>query len=158
MTSALSFFAVALPAVFFVVDPVGVVPLFLAMTARDDAAKARSMAARACLTAAALLAFFALFGHLVFKVFGISLAAFRVAGGILLLITALDMLKAETSKTKTSPEETSEGVEKDDIAIVPLAMPLLAGPGAIATVMVLIAQGGNTLRATLAVVVAIAIT
>src|ERR1043165_5612892 len=108
--SALSFFAVALPAVFFVVDPVGVVPLFLAMTARDEAAKSRRMAARACLTAACLLAFFALFGHFVFKMFGVSLAAFRTAGGVLLLITALDMLKAETSKTKTSPAETEEGV------------------------------------------------
>lgn len=158
MSTALSFFVVALPAVFFVVDPVGTVPLFLAMTARDDAAKTRSMAARACVTAAGLLAFFALFGHLVFKVFGISLAAFRTAGGVLLLITALDMLRAETSKTKTSPAETDEGMEKDDIAIVPLAMPMLAGPGAIATVMVLVSGDDNTLRATALVVLSIAIT
>jgi multiple antibiotic resistance protein len=128
------------------------------MTARDDAAKTRGMAARACVVAGSVLVFFALFGHLVFRVFGISLGAFRVAGGILLLITALDMLRAETSKTKTSPAETSEAVEKDDIAIVPLAMPMLAGPGAIATVMVLIAQGGDALPATLAVVLAIALT
>ena len=158
MSHALSFFAVALPAVFFVVDPVGTVPLFLAMTARDPAAKSRRMAARACLVAASVLIFFALFGHVVFRMFGVSLAAFRTAGGVLLLITALDMLKAETSKTKTSPAETSEGVEKDDIAIVPLAMPMLAGPGAIATVMVLISQGGETLPATASVLVSILIT
>jgi len=155
---ALSFFAVALPAVFFVVDPVGTVPLFLAMTARDSAEKTRGMAARACVVAASVLMFFALFGHFVFKVFGVSLAAFRVAGGILLLITALDMLRAETSKTKTSPAETNEGAEKDDIAIVPLAMPMLAGPGAIATVMVLVSQGGESLRGTVPVLLSILIT
>jgi len=158
MVSFFSFFAVALPAVFFVVDPVATVPLFLAMTARDEAAKTRGMAARACLVGGLVLAFFALFGHLVFKVFGVSLAAFRVAGGVLLLITALDMLRAETAKTKTSPAETSEGLEKDDIAIVPLAMPMLAGPGAIATVMVLVSQGGETLRGTVPVLLAIALT
>ena len=154
----MSFLLVALPAVFFVVDPIGTVPLFLAMTARDRPEKARSMALRACLVAASVLAFFALFGHWVFQVFGVSLAAFRTAGGVLLLITALDMLRAETSKTKTSPAETSEGVEKDDIAIVPLAMPMLAGPGAIATAMVLVSRDSNTLRATALVVLSIGIT
>lgn len=154
----MSFFLVAMPAVFFVVDPVGTVPLFLAMTARDAADKARSMAARACVVGGSVLAFFTLFGHWVFQVFGVSLAAFRTAGGVLLLITALDMLRAETSKTKTSPAETSEGVEKDDIAIVPLAMPMLAGPGAIATVMVLVSRDSNTLRNTVLVVLCIAIT
>jgi len=154
----MSFLLVALPAVFFVVDPIGTVPLFLAMTARDSPEKARSMALRACVVAASVLAFFALFGHWVFLVFGVSLAAFRTAGGVLLLITALDMLRAETSKTKTSPAETSEGVEKDDIAIVPLAMPMLAGPGAIATAMVLVSRDSNTRMATALVVASIAIT
>lgn len=158
MASAISFFLVALPAVFFVVDPIGTVPLFLAMTARDSAEKARSMAARACLVGGGVLTFFALFGHVVFQMFGVSLAAFRTAGGVLLLITALDMLRAETSKTKTSPAETNEGVEKDDIAIVPLAMPMLAGPGAIATVMVLVSRDSNTLRATVLVALSILIT
>ncbi|HYV45340.1 MAG TPA: MarC family protein [Myxococcaceae bacterium] len=154
----MSFFLVALPAVFFVVDPIGTVPLFLAMTARDTPQKARGMAARACVVGGAVLAFFALFGHFVFQMFGVSLAAFRTAGGVLLLITSLDMLRAETSKTKTSPAETSEGLEKDDIAIVPLAMPMLAGPGAIATVMVLVSRDANTLRATTLVSLSILIT
>jgi multiple antibiotic resistance protein len=149
---------VALPAVFFVVDPVGVVPLFLAMTRADPKDKIRGMALRACAVAAALLIFFAVFGHLVFQVFGVSLAAFRVAGGILLLITALDMLRAQPPATRTSPAETEEGAEKEDIAIVPLAIPLLAGPGAIATVMVLMSKRESGVEAGGPVVLAIALT
>jgi multiple antibiotic resistance protein len=153
----LSLFLVSLSAIFFVVDPFGVVPIFLAMTRGDSAQKIRSMALRACVAGCALMLFFALFGGLVFKVFGVSLGAFRVAGGILLLMTALDMLRARTSETKTSPGETEEGAEKDDIALVPLAMPLLAGPGAIATVMVLMSKGTGVLSA-IPVLVSIVIT
>ncbi|MCA2980041.1 MAG: MarC family protein [Myxococcaceae bacterium] len=138
-----STFLIAMPAVLFIVDPIGVVPLFVAMTASDPVEKCRAMAARACLTATGVLIFFALFGTLVFKIFGVTLAAFRVAGGFLLMLTALDMLRAQHPATKTSPEEAREGVEREDIAIVPLAMPLLAGPGAIATVMVLMAEYGS---------------
>lgn len=134
---------ITIPAVLFIVDPIGVVPLFVAMTARDDEVKCRAMARRACLTAFGLLVFFALFGGVVFKLFGVTLAAFRVAGGLLLMLTALDMLRAKPPATRTSPEEHSEGVEQEDIAIVPLAMPLLAGPGAIATVMTLMAEYGQ---------------
>ncbi len=147
MTDLLSLFLVALPAVFFVVDPFGVVPIFLAMTARDPSPKIRAMALRACLVGGGLLLFFALFGGLVFKVLGVSLSAFRVAGGILLLMTALDMLRGRTSPTKTSPQEEEEGAQKDDVAVVPLAMPLLAGPGSIATVMVLMSKGKGILSA-----------
>jgi multiple antibiotic resistance protein len=137
----LSIFLVALPAVFFVVDPFGVVPIFVAITARESPQKARETAKRACLVGCGVLLFFALFGGLVFKVLGVSLSAFRVAGGILLLVTSLDMLRGRTSQTKTSPEEEREGAQKDDVAVVPLAIPLLSGPGAIATVMVLVSKG-----------------
>ena len=136
----LAAFALALPAVLFIVDPIGVVPLFVAMTAKDSPEKCKGMALRASVTAGAILIFFALFGTLIFQVFGVTLAAFRVAGGLLLMLTALDMLRAQRPGTKTSEAETAEGSAQEDIAIVPLAMPLLAGPGAIATVMVLMAQ------------------
>ncbi|MFL5318858.1 MAG: MarC family protein [Myxococcaceae bacterium] len=151
-------FLYSLSAIFFVVDVFGVVPLFIAMTANDSRTKSRSMAARACVTGAALLIFFALFGGFVFKVMGVTLSAFRVAGGILLLITALDMLKARQSETRTSAEETKEGTQKEDIAIVPLAMPLLAGPGSIATVMVLMSRGPNAFVVAIPVVISIVIT
>lgn len=143
----LSLFLVSLPAVFFVVDPVGVVPIFIAITANDSPQKVRRTALRACVAGGLLLLFFTLFGGVIFKIFGVTLGAFRVAGGLLLLITALDMLNARPARTRTSPVETQEGVEKEDVALVPLAIPLLAGPGAIATVMVLMSRGTGAISA-----------
>ena len=150
-------FGVALPAVFFVVDPIGTVPVFLAMTAGDGPEKMRRMAKRACLVAAGVLAFFALFGGVVFQVFGVTLGAFKVAGGVLLLITSIDMLRARRSATRSTDEETQEGALKEDVAIVPLALPMLSGPGAIATVMVLMSRGKGLLSA-VPVLLAIALT
>jgi multiple antibiotic resistance protein len=157
MGEYLTHFLVALSAVFFVVDPIGVVPIFLAITAGDSAEKIRRTALRACLVAGGLLLFFAVFGGVIFQVFGVSLAAFRVAGGILLLITALDMLRARPSETRTSQTEQQEGVVKEDVALVPLAMPLLAGPGAIASAMVLMSKG-ETLLMAVPVIAAIVLT
>jgi multiple antibiotic resistance protein len=137
----LSGFLVTLAAVFFVVDPVGLIPIFLAITKGDDEDKMRRTSARACITACCVLIAFALGGNVVFQMLGITLGAFRVAGGLLLLLTALDMLRARPAGTRTSPSEESEGETKEDVAIVPLAVPLLAGPGAIATVMVFAARG-----------------
>ncbi|NVI98130.1 NAAT family transporter [Myxococcus sp. AM009] len=157
MPEYVSLFLVSLSAIFFVVDPIGVVPLFLAMTAGDTQEKVRRTAMRACLVACGMMLFFALFGGVIFKVFGVSLGAFRVAGGILLLITALDMLRARPSETRTTPSEEQEGVVKEDVAIVPLAIPLLAGPGAIATAMVLMAKG-DTLVSAIPVLAAVVLT
>ena len=151
-------FLVAFPAVLFIVDPLGAVPLFLAMTSRDSAEKCRAMALRACVAGAGVLVFFALSGGVLFRVFGVTLPAFRVAGGLLLLLTALDMLRARPSATKLSAEEAREGEEREDIAIVPLAMPLLAGPGAIATVMALMAQHSHDVASGAAVVLAVVVT
>ncbi len=154
----ISTFAIALPAVLFIVDPIGVVPLFVAMTAGDSPEKCKRMARRATLAATFLLVFFALFGHVIFRVFGVTLPAFRVAGGLLLLLTSLDMLRARPAATRTSPEETKEGTEREDIALVPLAMPLLAGPGAIATVMVLMAEHGKTFGGAVVILASILLT
>jgi len=157
VTERLSLFFVCVSAVFIVVDPFGVVPIFLAMTRNDSPEKIRAMCLRACIVACGLLIFFALCGGVIFRIFGVSLAAFRVAGGVLLLITALDMLKARPSPTRTTAEERHEGEVKDDIAIVPLAVPLLSGPGSIATVMVLMSKGEGWLAA-IPVVLSILIT
>ena len=141
MQGYLSYCLVALSAIFVVVDPLSAVPMFIAMTAGDTPAKRREMALRACVAGAALLSVFALFGAVIFRFLGVTLGAFKFAGGILLLLTALDMLKAQVSRTRSSAEEQKEGEEKEDIAIVPLAIPLLAGPGSVATVMVLMSRG-----------------
>ena len=83
---------------------------------------------------------FAALGGLIFRLLGISLGAFRIAGGLLLFLLAVDMLRAQRSRQRTSPEEVAEGTEKPDISLFPLAIPMLAGPGAISTVMVLMSR------------------
>lgn len=141
MNEYLSFTLVAFPAVFFIMDPLGLLPIFVAITATDTPEKRQRTARRATLMAFGLMTFFTIFGGFVFKLFGISIGALKVAGGILLLMTSMDMLRAQPSRTRSSPEETHESEAKEDVAVVPLAMPLLAGPGSIATVMVLAARG-----------------
>lgn len=122
---------------FAIVDPFAAIPTFLAMTASDTAEQRRRMARTACITCAGVMSAFALLGPAIFKMFGITLPAFQVAGGLVLLLSALDMLRAQKSPLKETPEEVAEGMSKDDIAITPLAVPLLAGPGAITTSIVL---------------------
>lgn len=153
----LSFSLLSLSAIFFVVDPLGVVPVFMAMTRHDSPGKRRDMAMRASLTAFFILTTFALAGTLIFRVFGVTLGAFKVAGGILLLLTSIEMLRAQQQRTRMTPEEEQEGVEKEDVAIFPLAIPLLAGPGSIATVTALMGKAGRILFA-VPVVLSIAIT
>ncbi len=140
MRAALTFSLLSLSAIFFVVDPFGVVPVFIAMTGADSDEKRRAMAARACRIAWVLLVLFAVAGAAIFQVLGVTIAAFKIAGGVLLLITSFDMVRAQPPRTRTSPEEQSEGAAKEDIAVFPLATPLLAGPGAIATAIVLMGR------------------
>lgn len=140
MQGLVSSFLVALSAVFVVVDPIAVAPLVAAMTEGRPQAEVRSILRRASVAGAGLLLFFALFGGSLFRVLRVDLSAFRVAGGILLLLTAIDMLRARVSECRCTKREISAGAQKHDIAFVPLASPLLAGPGAIATVMVLAAE------------------
>jgi multiple antibiotic resistance protein len=136
----LSLSLVSLSALFFVVDPFSAVPFFLAMTRDHGVEKRRETALRASVTAGAVLAIFALAGELIFRVLGISLGAFKVAGGVVLLLLALDMIRTQPSRTRITEGEVEAGADKEDIAIVPLAMPLLAGPGSIATAIVLMAR------------------
>jgi len=143
--------------VLFIVDPFAVVPSFLAMTARDTPATRKVLARRGAWTTAVTLTLFALAGSLIFKVFGITIGAFKIAGGVLMGLNALDMVQARRSQQKETPAETKEGIEKEDIGILPLGIPMLAGPGAISTVMVL-AVGSKTAITTAALYVAIALT
>ena len=122
---------------FAIVDPVAAVPTFLALTARDSSAQRHRMARTACITCAGVMGAFALLGPFIFKMFGITLPAFQIAGGLVLLLSSLDMIRAQKSPMRETPEEFAEGMSKDDIAITPLAVPLLAGPGAITTSIVL---------------------
>ncbi|HEY1585844.1 MAG TPA: MarC family protein [Polyangia bacterium] len=135
-----TFGLVAFSAIFFVVDPLAVLPIFLAMTANESPEQKRATALRAAITCGITLTVFAAAGTLIFRFFGITLGAFKIAGGVLLFLVALDMMQARQSRTKSTPEEEKEGIEKADVAIIPLAIPLLSGPGSIATVMVLMSR------------------
>ncbi len=143
--------------VLFIVDPFAAVPSFLAMTARDSAKARRAHARRGAWTAAITLTLFALAGSLIFKIFGITIGAFKIAGGVLIGLNALDMVQARRSQQRETPAETAEGIEKEDIGILPLGVPMLAGPGAISTVMVL-ALGSKSWVTTVAVYASIALT
>jgi multiple antibiotic resistance protein len=139
------FALVSFTSVLFLVDPIAVVPAFLAITRDESPARRRETARRACTAAAVLLLVFAVGGQHIFRAFGISLPAFRIAGGLILWFVALDMLHGER-KTQEGAAEITEGERKDDVAITPLAMPMLAGPGAISTVMVLAGQATGVAR------------
>jgi len=136
----LQFSLVAFSSVFFLVDPFAAIPPFLVMTAGASASQRRRMARRASITCFAVLTVFALAGGMIFKLFGITLPALRIAGGLLLFLIGMEMLQAKQSGTKEAPGETEEACHKEDVGIIPLGIPLLAGPGAISNVMVLMGQ------------------
>jgi multiple antibiotic resistance protein len=143
--------------ILFIVDPFAVIPTFLAMTVRDSPEQRRVLARRGAWTCAITLIAFALGGSLIFKIFGITIGAFKIAGGVLIGLNALDMVQARRSQQRETPIETAEGIQKDDIGIMPLGVPMLAGPGAISTVMVL-ALGAKSTAATVTVYVSIVLT
>jgi len=143
--------------ILFIVDPFAVIPTFLAMTVRDSPAQRRVLARRGAWTCAITLIAFALGGSLIFKIFGITIGAFKIAGGVLIGLNALDMVQARRSQQRETAVETAEGIQKDDIGIMPLGVPMLAGPGAISTVMVL-ALGAKSPAATVTVYVSIVLT
>lgn len=123
----------------FIVDPIAALPAFLVITQQEDSHRRRRTALRACAAMSVLMVVFAAAGGLIFRAFGITLPAFRVAGGLILWMVAFDMLRAQRT-TQESREEVAEGEAKEDVALTPLAIPVLAGPGAISTVMVLSSQ------------------
>lgn len=153
-----SFAVVAFSAIFFVVDPIAIIPVFLAMTRDDSAEKKRRMAKKAAIATSVTLLTFAVAGNVIFQIFGITIGAFKIAGGALLFLLALDMMKATQSKVRVVPEEEQEGAQRDDIAIVPLTIPMLAGPGAIATTMVVTSKAEGRPLHLAVIVVVIAIT
>ncbi|WP_298932342.1 MarC family protein [uncultured Ruegeria sp.] len=120
-----------------VIDPPAQTPIFVALTQGMDKSMRRAIAVRACLTAAGILAMFAAFGEAVLGFVGISMEAFRVAGGVLLFLTALDMLFERRTKRR---ENSAEEEEHPDPSVFPLGIPLIAGPGAIATMILLAGQ------------------
>lgn len=138
----LDFSITAFVSILFLVDPPGSIPAFLALTGRYTPAKRRKTALVACVTATLTLAGFAAVGTYLFKYMGLTLPAFQIAGGLILFLVALDFIRAQRS-TQEDPEDMKEGATAEDIAITPLAIPFLAGPAALSTVTVLMAQAQN---------------
>ena len=134
------FSLLALSSIFFLVDPFAAIPSFLAITESADPVRRKRMARKGSITAFIVLTTFAVAGQLIFKMFGITLPAFEIAGGLILLLIGLDMLEARRSATQETHGDTEEATAKEDAGIVPLGIPMLAGPGAISSVMVLVGQ------------------
>ncbi len=145
MTTA--FLITAFATLFVVIDPPGLVPLFIALTQGMDAEHRRHMARRACIIAFILLTLFGLLGEALLGFIGISMPAFRIAGGILLFLTALDML----FERRTQRREGQQADPDHDPSVFPLATPLIAGPGAIATMILLVGKSGDGWLGTAAV-------
>ncbi len=133
MESWLSTFGV----IFAIIDPFGYVPIFLSLTSGDSEALRRKMIGKACLTAFVVLTLSTFIGQQVLKFFGISIPALQISGGLILLIIGFEMMKILPVVEKLSQKEETEAVRKEDISIVPLAIPMLSGPASIATVIVL---------------------
>jgi len=129
--------------IFAIVDPFAAVPIYLALTADRTALETASVARRASFTCMLVLLVFSAAGSMILTFFSITLPAFKIAGGIILFAVGFEMLRARPSRTRSTAEERVEAQSKEDVALVPLGLPLLAGPGAIATVMVLSTKAGD---------------
>lgn len=139
----LEYTLLAFSSLFVIVDPIATAPAFLVMTRDDSPADRIRMARLASVVLAAVLIIFSLAGKWIFKFLGITMPAFQLAASIVLMLVALDMLRAQRSRVQETREETAAGAEKTDVAIAPLAIPMLAGPGAISTAILLHNQATN---------------
>jgi len=143
MNFNIEFFILCVSSLFTVVDPLGNVPIFISMT-EDYSPKERNIISlKAIFFSFIVLILFALLGEFIFSFYNITIHSFRIAGGLLLFKISLDMLESKRSRTKTTPKEEKEAEEKDAIAFTPLAIPLIAGPGSIATIMILASESNS---------------
>lgn len=138
-----TFAITAFVTLFVVIDPIGLTPMFVALTQGMSSSERRRIATRACITAVIILTIFGLAGEEVLAAIGISMPAFRISGGILLFVTAFDMLFERRDERRENQADEAEA--RDDPSIFPLAMPLIAGAGAMATMILLVGSAGSDL-------------
>lgn len=141
MNESVDFALMAFTSLFSMLNPVGLIPVFISLTSGLSQKEARNVAIKAILTAFVILITFALLGKFIFDFFNISVNGLKIVGGVIFFITGYDMLQAHISRTKESPDEDTEYA--NNIAITPLAIPLLCGPGAITLSIVLMAEAGS---------------
>ncbi len=125
-------------AIFAIVNPIGTIPVFIAITQDYTPEQKRRVIKKACIVAASVLLAFGIFGNYIFAIYGITIPAFKIAGGLLLFSIAFNMTRGSVGRTKMTGEEREEALEKEEVGVVPLGIPLFAGPGAITTVMIYI--------------------
>ena len=154
MSEYIQFGTLAFTSLLAILNPLSAVPVFVAMTAHYDARHRASTLRRAIFTAFVVMVAFCLLGTLILRFFGITTHAFQIAGGIIFFSIGWDMLHARRSSVKTTVEEETEGAARDDIGIIPLGLPSLAGPGTITTVIALDSQA-DTMPQVIGVYVAI---
>jgi multiple antibiotic resistance protein len=144
MMNELTFFFNTFVALFVIIDPFALVPVYLMLTERFSKEERRHARRKATIVGLAMLFTFALTGMSLFKLFGITMPAFQIAGGILLMMFGISQLNS--NRQRVTKDEQEEGLEKDDISIFPLGTPLIAGPGAISTVVLFASEAETTLR------------
>ena len=154
---ALAFFIYAFTSIFIIVNPIGGLITFISLTAGLTTREKAEIAKRSVMVACVLAIIFALSGELILRIFGVTVDSLRVAGGVLLFLIALDMLHAKISRESVTEEEIKDAADREDISVFPIAMPLLTGPGAITTVIVVI-RTGQTLELKLIAILAIVLT
>lgn len=138
---------------FVVVDPIGLAPIFAGLTSHVEPGARKGIALRGVAIAAGILILFAFSGETLLDLLGIGLPAFRIAGGLLLMLLAVDMVMARHSGiSATTPEEAREAARSEDVAVFPLAIPLIAGPGALTSILLLMGEAGKNLTLQFAVV------
>ena len=140
MADLASFTVTTFVAIFAIVNPIGAMTFFVVLTRAYPKAVKKRVIERAILAATLALLIFALVGNYIFLIFGTSIPAFRIAGGLLLFSIAFAMMQGERSRTQLTPQDRQEALEREAIGIVPLGIPMLAGPGAITTVIALMAD------------------
>jgi len=129
---------------FVVIDPIGLAPIYAGITHGDSPSQRRQMAFRGVLIAAVILVLFGLLGDALIRSLGVSLAAFQIAGGLLLFLLAVEMVFARPSGIRTAtPREQGEAMHRRDVSVFPLAIPLIAGPGALTTVLLRVGESGD---------------
>lgn len=143
MTELGVFFFLAFSSLFTLVNPIGLSAVYLSMVEQFNDRERKRIAFKGTLTALVILLVFSLIGRLIFSFYGITVDAFKIAGGILFFRTGIQMLEARVSRMRTTPMEESEAEAKDEIAYTPIGIPLIAGPGAITSVMILSSEASD---------------
>ena len=143
LPSYFQYFLISFFSLFSLVNPIGLSPVYLSMVEHFDDQEKKKVLIKAILTATSVLIIFMMIGRLIFTFFGITVDAFRIVGGILFFKMGMGMMEGKISRTKSTPQEEEEAQDKDEIAFTPIGIPLIAGPGAITSVMILSSEATN---------------